>query len=1122
MFKHTFLTTLVIVVTVVSANAGVIYLELPEEITVEMVRYPTIEDTELIRDFVIEEVNNIDGEEADRVVILTKNDEPVFKETEPLAGSVNEEDAVATMGDRYTYGEIKITPEGGGWSPAEESSIITLLEGIYPQCKAVFGMPVVRTGVGWREVYVVRKEDAINEWGMYNISSDEIYFNSWPMGDPSVARDTGRAHLTRNVLHAFRWETLAAYDHFGGGMVHAAWLQAQKILAGLGVMTMFNDTNHDSLLPDDQTYRRPYYASYEQYNVPELATGLPDFFSKDTDVNLEIRKARYNACGYAWWKVNRASNGFIKNYNLLLTKFWNGCWYWGDGPRGFDWYVSERPQYDDLKDLAVEAFNNPHAPDAIEGMEFETWFDRQPIINRVISSGNQLFLAADRDKARIFSYFRDGPYEWSNDGSANIKKKNAYATEILEEFNIMLDDGFGEIDFALRYSGESFVFDTTVTLEGEVVKHRADVYGRVTGNRKKFYGVLPFQIPDDPFRWRPADLSLGDLVVWDDDGNTHTLKDFYQIGNQELTWFGFSSDLWDGFDPAESEVLHCRFEPTFPDLFSFAEDDGTPHYGSYPLEQEYTFRRDAGEYGLYKGFVPPDYLQDGNENGISDADELLLMEKFKPVVYMHNRNMQHPCKVEVSLHHGYLCFWKKEFDPIQLKWVWELEESILLSPNGPHSAEELFGDPEMRIRFEQYLDGTGADDLTLTFGGADPESMITEDYWWTIWGQIQGQSPPPPWETDLYTKPVTYAWMFQEGGKAIIQYWFYYPINDWGNNHESDWERINVRLTNADPDKAIVEDVCFYFHKLYKIKGHGDLTFHNETHPKIHVGGKCLLPFRATSTEYDMGAGTMGNIADGKRTKLDFDNSPDGYALPDTVSYPNVYGTFPGSYTNVNNYVYWHDQSSGGSYWRTGVFIDVGGFPLPLANADEHISETGGVTHDLELICLDFRDNQLPFSYQFWHVFPGYWGRPGRYLDMDFDIWGMVDGINTGGCRSPYRQKELKVWVDPKKRLYDRDKGNEFGGKPLSSKSTPTFPFALAQTYPNPAKNSSVNFNFSVPDPCRATISIFDITGRKVAVPYDNKIVPGAYSAEMNTSSLAAGIYIYRLEAGTDVAVKKM
>ncbi len=37
-----------------------------------------------------------------------------------------------------------------------------------------------------------------------------------------------------------------------------------------------------------------------------------------------------------------------------------------------------------------------------------------------------------------------------------------------------------------------------------------------------------------------------------------------------------------------------------------------------------------------------------------------------------------------------------------------------------------------------------------------------------------------------------YAHIVGEQGKLALQYWFYYPFNDWNNKHESDWEMIQL------------------------------------------------------------------------------------------------------------------------------------------------------------------------------------------------------------------------------------------------------------------------------------------------------------------------------------------
>ncbi len=46
-------------------------------------------------------------------------------------------------------------------------------------------------------------------------------------------------------------------------------------------------------------------------------------------------------------------------------------------------------------------------------------------------------------------------------------------------------------------------------------------------------------------------------------------------------------------------------------------------------------------------------------------------------------------------------------------------------------------------------------------------------------------------------RPTQYAHLFwhdREEGLLAIQYWFFYPFNEWVNHHEGDWEHINVVL----------------------------------------------------------------------------------------------------------------------------------------------------------------------------------------------------------------------------------------------------------------------------------------------------------------------------------------
>jgi len=107
-----------------------------------------------------------------------------------------------------------------------------------------------------------------------------------------------------------------------------------------------------------------------------------------------------------------------------------------------------------------------------------------------------------------------------------------------------------------------------------------------------------------------------------------------------------------------------------------------------------------------------------------------------------------------------------------------------------------------------------------------------------------GRNSPDTWYQDyhnlsgLYNDTI-YAHVFPDGNKAVIQYWFFYPFNDWVNNHEGDWEHINVGVSSQDPATAQIEYVDYYFHKHVTECTQSGIDFFvdDQTHPIVFVGG---------------------------------------------------------------------------------------------------------------------------------------------------------------------------------------------------------------------------------------------------------------------------------------------
>lgn len=71
--------------------------------------------------------------------------------------------------------------------------------------------------------------------------------------------------------------------------------------------------------------------------------------------------------------------------------------------------------------------------------------------------------------------------------------------------------------------------------------------------------------------------------------------------------------------------------------------------------------------------------------------------------------------------------------------------------------------------------------------------------------------------------------------------------------------------------------------------------------------------------------------------------------------------------------------------------------------------------------------------------------------------------------------------------------------------------YILMQNYPNPF-NPTTNINFSLPAAGSVKLTVFDITGKTLAVLVDSKLNPGSYSFDWDASAYTSGVYLYKLE----------
>ncbi len=81
--------------------------------------------------------------------------------------------------------------------------------------------------------------------------------------------------------------------------------------------------------------------------------------------------------------------------------------------------------------------------------------------------------------------------------------------------------------------------------------------------------------------------------------------------------------------------------------------------------------------------------------------------------------------------------------------------------------------------------------------------------------------------------------------------------------------------------------------------------------------------------------------------------------------------------------------------------------------------------------------------------------------------------------------------------------------------------FKLAQNYPNPFNPGTV-IGFQLATVSQTTLKVYDVLGKEVAVLVNDKLAAGEYEVTFDGSTLAGGMYFYRLTAGEFSNTKKL
>ena len=203
-----------------------------------------------------------------------------------------------------------------------------------------------------------------------------------------------------------------------------------------------------------------------------------------------------------------------------------------------------------------------------------------------------------------------------------------------------------------------------------------------------------------------------------------------------------------------------------------------------------------------------------------------------------------------------MAFVHKDIWPVPLRYAWADGAGLMarVMDNQNRAVREYEALPHHRLAADDWGDLPNTDNEGRSiqyFVDAPGDDRIEQGVsnWRRRWRAIMTGDPlanAAPSALDYApTQHAHVSWFNRDKGLLALEYWFYYPYNEWINHHEGDWEHITVILRGPS---RLTSDVgwrpvgyLFFFHEfvdepkqVVRVGGADP----REDHVLVYVGGK--------------------------------------------------------------------------------------------------------------------------------------------------------------------------------------------------------------------------------------------------------------------------------------------